>query len=38
MRLPFSETVFAAVMLADVSGFTKLASRLSVEELNRHIK
>lgn len=38
MRQIFSETVFAAVMLADISGFTKLASKLNVEELKRHIK
>jgi class 3 adenylate cyclase len=37
-KLPFCETVFAAVMLADISGFTKLASQLNVEELKRHIK
>mmetsp|Transcript_20778 Transcript_20778/g.29874 ORF Transcript_20778/g.29874 Transcript_20778/m.29874 type:complete len:1773 (+) Transcript_20778:103-5421(+) len=33
----FCETVFASVLLADISGFTKLASTLDVEDLKRHI-
>jgi len=33
----FCETVFASVLIADISGFTKLASTLEVEDLKRHI-
>lgn len=35
---PFSQTVFAAVLFADISGFTRLSARLNVEELKYHIK
>mmetsp|Transcript_14409 Transcript_14409/g.21617 ORF Transcript_14409/g.21617 Transcript_14409/m.21617 type:complete len:1772 (-) Transcript_14409:314-5629(-) len=33
----WSEKLFAAVVLADISGFTKLSSKLSVEQLKHHI-
>jgi hypothetical protein len=36
--VPWSTTVFASVVLLDISGFTKLASKLRVEELKYHIK
>ena len=35
---PRADPVFAAVLLADVSGFTRLSSRLSAEELKKHIR
>ena len=34
----FSESVWASVLLADISGFTKLSSILDVEDLKAHIK
>eukprot|EP01041_Mallomonas_annulata_P002681 gene2681-5277_t len=34
---PYSDTVFASVCLADISGFTRLSARLSAEELKFHI-
>jgi hypothetical protein len=35
---PFSETVFGTVLFADISGFTKLSTKLSSEQLKIHIK
>lgn len=35
---PYCETVFAAVLFADISGFTRLSARLSEDELKYHIK
>ena len=34
---PFSDDFFGSVLLADVSGFTRLASKKSAEELRLHI-
>jgi hypothetical protein len=33
-----NEEVFAALVFADISGFTRLASKLNAEELKYHIK
>lgn len=38
MLEPYCETVFAAVLFADISGFTRLSARLSEDELKFHIK
>ena len=35
---PFNHKVFANIILADISGFTRLASRLSAEALKTHVK
>ena len=35
---PWSVTVFGCVLLADISGFTKLANKLDIESLKFHIK
>jgi len=35
---PFRETVYGTVLFADISGFTKLSTKLSSEQLKIHIK
>eukprot|EP01041_Mallomonas_annulata_P007424 gene7424-15167_t len=35
--VPHSVSIFACVLLADISGFTRLSSRLNAEELKHHI-
>jgi class 3 adenylate cyclase len=35
---PFCEDVYATVLFADISGFTRLSSHIDVESLKRHIK
>lgn len=38
LNLPWSILKFSPVLIADISGFTKLASKLRIEELKYHIK
>ena len=37
-NIPWSILKFSPVLIADISGFTKLASKLRLEELKYHIK
>jgi hypothetical protein len=36
--VPFSQPLFAAVLFADISGFTRLSATLGAEDLKKRIK
>lgn len=36
--MPFCNSVYATILFADISGFTRLSSHINVESLKKHIK